>query len=38
VTVSESASENTEKFTKVVGEFWQIVLDFIGVYAILGVF
>jgi hypothetical protein len=36
-TVSESASENSEKFTKVVGEFWRIVLDFIGVYAILWV-
>jgi hypothetical protein len=37
-TVSKSASKSGGKFTKIVDEFWRIVLDFIGVYAILGVF
>ena len=36
-TVSETSSEYTEKFTKIVGEFWRIVLDSIGFYAILWV-
>jgi hypothetical protein len=37
-TVSKFVSERGGKFTKIVAEFWRIVLDFIGVYAILEVF